>query len=114
MKIRIILFFALLIFPVIALAQTTEFTYQGRLLDNNLPPTAVYDFEFRLFDAETGGEVLGTLQRAPGDYDGDGKFDFAVFRPSETNWYVQKSGGGMLIQAFGLATDTPAPAAFVP
>lgn len=64
MKIRIILFFAFVIFPVMAAAQTTEFTYQGRLLNNNLPPTAVFDFEFRLFNAETGGAALGTLQRS--------------------------------------------------
>src|SRR5687767_6812439 len=44
-------------------AQTTEFTYQGRLLDGPLPATANYDFEFRLFDAETGGAVLASQQR---------------------------------------------------
>jgi hypothetical protein len=50
---------------------------------------------------------------APGDYDGDNRFDFGVFRPSETNWYIQNSGGGTIIQAFGLSSDTPVPAAFV-
>lgn len=43
-------------------AQATVFTYQGRLLDNNLPPTATYDFEFALFDAETdGNQISGTI-----------------------------------------------------
>lgn len=46
--------------------QTTEFTYQGRLLDNSLPPTALYDFEFKLFDSLTGGTQVGTTQQLLG------------------------------------------------
>ncbi|MDQ4122264.1 MAG: hypothetical protein M3209_12565 [Acidobacteriota bacterium] len=48
----------------VAFAQTTAFTYQGKLNANNLPANASYDFEFRLFDAATGGTVLGTQQRS--------------------------------------------------
>ena len=47
----------------ISFAQTTEFTYQGRLTDGSLPPTASYDFEFRLFTVDTGSAAIGTLQR---------------------------------------------------
>lgn len=36
-------------------AQTTQFTYQGRLNDNGLPATASYDFQFKLFDLDMGG-----------------------------------------------------------
>ena len=32
-----------------AFAQTTEFTYQGRLVDGSLPANTPHDFEFRLF-----------------------------------------------------------------
>jgi uncharacterized delta-60 repeat protein len=49
-----------------------------------------------------------------GDYDGDGKFDFAVFRPLGSTWYVQRSTAGLAIQQFGLSSDRPVPAAFVP
>ena len=47
------------IFALSVSAQTTEFTYQGKLVDNSVPATANYDFEFRLWDAVTGGSSLG-------------------------------------------------------
>ena len=43
----------------IAAAQSTEFTYQGRLLFADVPANGNYDFEFALFDADSGGNQLG-------------------------------------------------------
>jgi trimeric autotransporter adhesin len=45
-------------------AQTTEFSYQGFITDNNAPANGVYDLEFRLFDALNGGIALATQPRA--------------------------------------------------
>lgn len=50
----------------IGLAQTAEFTYQGKLLDNSLPPTASYDFQFSLWDASANGTQIGTTQTVTG------------------------------------------------
>lgn len=49
--------------------------------------------------------------RARSDFDGDGRTDFALFRPEEGNWYVQ---GNMLtdfiiIRNWGVSTDVPVP-----
>ncbi len=47
------------------------------------------------------------------DYDGDGKFDIAVFR--QGIWYILRSSDAqVLILQFGLANDRPIPNAFVP
>jgi hypothetical protein len=46
-----------------AFPQTTEFSYQGFITDNNASANGSYDFEFKLYDAPTGGNLLGTLQR---------------------------------------------------
>src|SRR5690606_40317095 len=41
-------------------AQTTEFTYQGKLKVSGVDANGQYDMRFRLFDAEAGGiEVSG-------------------------------------------------------
>lgn len=38
----------------------TAFTYQGRLQDANSPAQGAYDFQFRLFNAESGGTQVGS------------------------------------------------------
>lgn len=41
-----------------AFAQGTAFTYQGRLDTNGVPANGSYDFQFRLYDASTGGNQI--------------------------------------------------------
>jgi hypothetical protein len=52
------------------------------------------------------------LQPAPFDFDADGRTDYAVFRPSNAVWYIQRSTSGSLAAQFGLATDRLTPADF--
>ena len=49
------------------------------------------------------------------DFDGDGRTDLAVYRPSDGGWYIRYSSAGYALNQWayfqwGMPTDTPVPA----
>ena len=63
MKARKIIFksicWSLLFLAANAWAQTTAFNYQGKLTEGGNPATGSYQFQFKLFDALSGGNQIG-------------------------------------------------------
>ncbi|MCD9187002.1 MAG: FG-GAP-like repeat-containing protein [Pyrinomonadaceae bacterium] len=55
------------------------------------------------------GDAVAT-RPAPFDFDGDGKTDYGVFRPSEGIWYLLESQAGFAGIRFGLQNDRLVPA----
>ena len=47
---------------------------------------------------------------APADYDGDGKSEIAVYRPSNGVWYFLQSSNGFKAIQWGIASDKVVPA----
>jgi hypothetical protein len=81
----------------------TAFTYQGRLIDANQAANGLYDFQFKLYDANSGGSKMGadvnipevevldgyfTVEldfNGPGIFDGDALWLQTGVRPGDLN-----------------------------
>jgi hypothetical protein len=91
-KILVLLFAVVLCFGPVGLAGPvgTAFTYQGRLIDANKTADGPYDFQFKLFDANTAGNKLGTDINKPGVDVIDGYFtaelDFGNVFDGDNRW----------------------------
>jgi CSLREA domain-containing protein len=62
-------------------------------------------------DQESGANTIavsGNSAATPGDYDGDGKADVAVYRPASGSWYILRSAAsGYTSYQWGVSTDIP-------
>jgi len=66
--------------------------------------------EWLVKDSAAPAAAIGTAGSVPvpGDYDGDGLADFAVYRPSDAAWTMKRSrDGGLVNRQFGTPDDLP-------
>ena len=102
-----------------ATAQDTTFSYQGFLHDNGAPATGMFDFQFALFDAPSGGAQLGAEQSTAGQAVGGGVFsvdlDFGASALAATeSWLeirVRRSGQASFVPLSPRQRVRPAPRA---
>lgn len=92
-------------------ANTVGKTFYGRWYINDSSATNGFSvtpaFRFTVF-----GDAL-VRRTAPNDFDGDGKTDVSIFRPSAGEWwYLKSSDGGNFGAQFGQSTDKVAAADF--
>ncbi|MBA3353287.1 MAG: M36 family metallopeptidase, partial [Blastocatellia bacterium] len=50
--------------------------------------------------------------RSRADFDGDGRTDLSIFRPSDGNWYLNRSTDGSSVVSWGLSADIQTPGDF--
>lgn len=87
---------------------------------NGLPRVAVFGMElqnaYQVLKIATHGRGIfqynlrAPIRRAESDFDGDGRSDPAVFRPSTGSWFqTTSSNNGVRVNQFGIASDTVTP-----
>jgi hypothetical protein len=65
------------------------------------------------FNLQSGFWTYDAPRRAPYDFDGDGKTDIGIFRPSDGSWwYSRSSDNGFRVFRFGISSDLIAPGDF--
>jgi N-acetylneuraminic acid mutarotase len=100
------------------LGSTNNFVPLTYRVENLLPNTTYY---FKVVAANNGGwnipHIYYSFTTGPNvenhtkfDFDGDGKTDVSVFRPSNGGWFLQRSNAGFYGVIFGGENDKIAPA----
>jgi hypothetical protein len=100
-----------------AVAQGTAFTYQGRLNNNTNPANGVYDFIFTVFNANSGGSIIGGISTRPGVGVTNGLFTVTVdcgsgIFTSQSCWLqitVETNGVGPFVSLSPRQQLTPTP-----
>lgn len=102
--------------PFASAAVGTRFTYQGQLLQNGVPANGGFDFQFTLFDAESGGNGVGNANSLNNVTATNGAFtvqlDFGAAFTGAPRWLeiaVRVAGNSAFVTLTPRQLITPAP-----
>jgi Fungalysin metallopeptidase (M36)/Fungalysin/Thermolysin Propeptide Motif len=93
--------------PAAANGQNVQFRWR-MASDNSVAATGVNIDDVQIVSSFTCAPINSVRSRA--DFDGDGRTDLSVFRPSEGNWYLNRSMAGFAVINWGISSDTLVPA----
>ncbi len=91
--------------PAAANGQNVQFRWR-MASDSSVVATGVNVDDVQILN---GYVCVGGSVRSRADFDGDGRTDLSVFRPSEGNWYLNRSTAGFLALNWGISTDVLVP-----
>jgi hypothetical protein len=94
--------------PAASIGQNIRFKFRFGADDN----TAALGWNVDTIEIKGGFSCSVTSVRSRGDFDGDGRSDVSVYRPSEGNWYLDRSTQGFTGFNFGIAEDILTPGDF--
>ncbi|HEY0426222.1 MAG TPA: zinc-dependent metalloprotease family protein [Pyrinomonadaceae bacterium] len=102
-------------FPTVLIASTPNDGSQvvtipaGNTTTARIKVEAVGNIFFDISDVNFTVSGVAAPVKSRADFDGDGKTDLSVYRPSEGNWYLNRSTAGFQVLNWGLSGDTLVP-----
>jgi hypothetical protein len=105
-------------FPITILASTPNDGAEQITVPNNattqarIKVEAVGNIFFDINNVNFTITASAPMNTVRSDFDGDGRSDLSVFRPTDGNWYLLRSTAGLAVADFGLNNDTIVPADF--